>query len=210
MKAPVFYKVFLWIFFICSFQFLSAQVGIGTSNPRKALEVAGDMKVSQTMNVLNFNDLTDSGTSNFLLQESNNSIKSIDVSNPSGAALGYIQEYIIINPNLDWVKDFDTGINATDFVLIVISAVYNSDLQLSSGPDRAENFSIPYTASFVSGGTWHMIADYPMAANSNNSDVGTWIITTLIFSDDLNKQFGIINIPMADGTTGSASSPIID
>jgi hypothetical protein len=211
MKAPVFFiRILLLIFFSNSFQFLSAQVGIGTSNPRMALEIAGDMIVSQTMDVMNYDDLTDSGTSTFLLQEWNNSIKSIDVSNPSGAALGYIQEYIIVNPNLDWVKDFDTGIDATDFVLVVISAVYNSDLQLSSGPGRAENSSIPYTASFVSGGTWHMIADYPMAANSNNSDVGTWIITTLIFSNDLNKQFGIINIPMADGTTGSAILPIID
>ena len=211
MKAPVFFsKILFWIFLSCSFQFLSAQVGIGTSTPRMTLEIAGDMEVSQTLDVMTLNDLTDSGSSNFLLQESNNSIKSIDVSNPSGAALGYIQEYIIINPNLDWVKDFDTGIDAADFVLIVISAVYNSDLQLSSGADRDDNSSIPYTASFVSGGTWHMIADYPMAANSNNSDVGTWIITTLIFSNDLNKQFGVINIPMADGTTGSASSPIID
>jgi hypothetical protein len=210
MKAPVFNKMFLWIFFICSFQFLTAQVGIGTSNPRKALEVAGDMQVSQTMDVMYFNDLTDSGTSSFLLQESNNNIKSIDVSNPSGASLGYIQEYIIVNPNSDWVKDFDTGIDANDFVLVVISAVYNSDLQIQNGNNRTDNFTIPYTASFVSGGTWHMISDYPMAANSNNGDEGIWIITTLIFSNDLNKQFGIINIPMADGTTGSASSPIID
>ena len=210
MKAPVFYKVFLLIFFICSFQFLVAQVGIGTSTPRKALEVAGDMIVSQTMDVMNYNDLTDNGTSTFLLQESNNSIKSIDVSNPSGAALGYIQEYIVVNPNSDWIRDFDTGIDASDFTLVVISAVYNADLQLSNGGNRDEMFTIPYTATFLGGGTWHIIADYPMAANSNSSDVGIWILTTLIFSNDLSKQFGTIQIPMADGTTGSASSPIIN
>jgi len=210
MKAPAFYITFSWIFFICSFQFLSAQVGIGTSNPRKTLEVAGDMIVSQTIDVMNYNDLRDSATSTFLLQESNNSIKSIDVSNLSGAALGYIQEYIIVNPNSDWLRDFDTGIDASDFTLIIISAVYNSDLQLTNGGNRDEMSTIPYTASFVSGGTWHMIADYPMAANSNSNDVGIWILTTLIFSNDLSKQFGTIQIPMADGTTGSASSPIIN
>jgi len=211
MKAPVFFsKIILCIFFICTFQFLSAQVGIGTSSPRKALEVAGDMIVSQTLGV-NFNDLTDSGTSTFLLQElSNNSIKSIDVSNPSGAALGYIQEYIIVNPDLDWIRDFDTGIDASDFVLIVISNVYDADLQLSNGGNRDDMSTIPYAATFINGGTWHIIADYPMAANSDINEVGTWIITTLIFSDDLNKQFGTIQVTMEDGTTGSAILPVID
>ena len=122
----------------------NAQVGIGTPTPRKSLEIAGDMKISQAIEVQNVKDLSNSATSTFLLQESDNSIKAIDASNPTGAALGYFQEYIIINPNLDWVKDFDTGIDAVDFVLVVTSAVYNTDLQLSnSGNNSQVNSMIP-------------------------------------------------------------------
>ena len=209
MKTYNIQTILIFTFFLYSSFTLFSQVGINTKNARKTLEVGGDMIISQTMDVMNYNDLLDTGTSTFLLQESNNSIKSIDVSNPSGAALGYIQEYIVVNPNSDWIKDFDTGIDASNFTLVVISAVYNADLQLSNGGNRDEMSTIPYTATFLNGGTWHIIADYPMAANSNNSEVGIWILTTLIFSNDLSKQFGTIQIPMADGTTGSASSPII-
>ena len=186
------------------------QVGINTDSPRKALEVAGDMNVTGNVTITNYNGLVDSDSSTFLLQETDDSIKSIDVSNPTGAALGYIQEYEIVNPNKDWVKDFDTGIDATDFVLLVISAVYDKDLVIDNNGKERDNFSLPYTATFIEGGTWHIIADYPMVANISNQDDGTWLITTFIIYKDLAKQFGIETVPMSGATTGSAASPIID
>ena len=211
MKAREFQTVLI---ILCSLFFLhtaNAQVGIRTTTPRKALEIAGDMKISQTLEVQTVNNISNSATSTFLLQEADNSIKTIDASNPTRAALGYIQEYIIVHPSGDWVRDFDTGIDATDFALVITSAVYDNDLKLSNDYIVAPgNSSIPYTATFIQGGTWHIIADYPMATNSSSQDIGTWIVTTLIFSNDLSKQFGIVSIPMANGTTGAASAPIID
>lgn len=187
-----------------------AQVGINTPTPRTTLEVAGDMKTSQNLEVVTYNDLADGQSSTFLLQENSDAVKTIDVSNPTGAALGYIQEYEIVNPDEDWVRDFDTGVDATDFVLVPISAVYDTDLDIQPGGNRVDNYTLPYTASFISGGTWHIIADYPMAAHVDPSTQGTWIITTLIFSNDLSKKFGTVTITMDGGTTESASAPIID
>lgn len=210
MKRPRFFVVVPILMLLAFTEIATAQIGINTTTPRKTLEVAGDMNTSNNMEVLSTNNLNDTQSSNFLLQENTNAIKSLDVANPTGAALGYIQVYEIVNPNKDWVKDFDTGINVTDFVIVPISAVYDIDLKLDNGGNEGDNFSLPYTATFISGGTWHIIADYPMVANVNGAPDGTWIITTLIFSRDLSKQLGVVNIPMGSGTTGSAITPIID
>ena len=208
MKAPVFITTLLLFLSIFSFQVVMAQVGIGTSNPRKTLEVAGDAIISGNVEIGNFNSLADIDTSTFLIQESDNRIKSLDVSNPTGAALGYFQEYVIVNMDEDWVLDFDTGVDATNFVLITISSSFDQELDLTETNNAPQNSSLPYTATFIMGGTWHIIADYPMAANP--AGIGMWTIKTLIFSNDLSKQFGSLAIPMADGTTSSALTPIID
>lgn len=210
MKAPVFYRKLCFLFLICSSQFLMAQVGIGTTNARKTLEVAGDMLITGNMEIGLYNPLKDGDTSTFLIQESDASIKSVDVSNPTGVALAYIQEYYIVNPRLDWVKNFDTGIDATDFVVIVTSASFDLELDLTEVSGDEENFSMPKTATFVQAGTWRIIADYPQSANIDETAIGTWTISTLIFSSDMSKQFGTIDIPMSNGTSGSASTPIID
>lgn len=202
--------ILLLALFLSPHSILFSQVGINTTTPRKTLEVAGDMKVSNNLEVGNFNPLKDSNTSTFLIQNSGNSIVSMDASNPTGSALGYIQEYVITNPDLDWVFDFDTGVDATDYVMIAISANYDRELIVSNASGAENNGSVPYTATFVQGGTWHIIADFPMAANLNVAEIGTWTISTLIYSKDLSKQLGIVSIPMLNASTGSASSPIID
>ena len=202
--------IFYFVLFICVSPALFSQVGINTDNPRKTLEVAGSMRVSESMEIGTLNPLTDLDTSTFLIQNSGNYIKSLDVSNPTGAALGYVQEYVITNPELDWVKEFNTGINANDYVLIVISASYDLELNISMTANAINNSSLPYTATFVKGNKWHIIADYPMVANKDVNAIGTWTIQTLIFSKDMSKQFGVIDIPMLNSSTGSALTPIID
>lgn len=190
-------------------QNLVSQVGINTINPRTTLEVAGDTNITGEIEIGNVASLTDGEQSTFLIQDTDNSIKSIDVSNPTGAALGYIQEYEIINPNRDWVKEFDTGIDASDYVLIAISACFNQELIISDSHNAPDNATLPYTSTFIKNGTWRIIADFPVAANTA-ANIGTWNIQTLIYSNDLSKQFGTVLIPMLGGTTSSAITPILD
>lgn len=185
----------------------SAQIGINTTTPRTTLEIGGSMLISNDLDIGIIKSMDDNDASTFLIQDSQNDIKTLDVSNPTGAALGYIQEYVITNANLDWVLNFDTQIDANDFDLISISAYYDTELALTSNLDK---FSMPYTAAFVQNGTWRIIADFPAAQNLNTNEIGTWIISTLIFSKDLSKQLGIIEVQMNQQTTESAANPIID
>jgi len=210
MKTYLQHSLLLFAFLLCNSFALFSQVGINTKTPRTALEVAGDMQISSGIEITNFNSLTDGETSTFLIQDADDTIKTMDVSNPTGAALGYIQTYEITNPEEDWVKNFDTGIDATDFVLITISAYFDRELDLSDNTNETDNTTTPYSAGFIENGTWHLIADFPVAANRYASEIGTWTITTLIFSSDLSKQFGTITVPMSNSTTGTAVSPIID
>ncbi|KAA3623052.1 MAG: hypothetical protein DWP94_06800 [Flavobacterium sp.] len=187
-----------------------SQVGINTTNPRATLEVAGTMSISNSMEIGDYSGLRDADNSTFLIQESNNSIKSLDVSNPTGVALAYIQEYVIEDPNLDWVKDFDTGIDATEYVVIVTSASFNQELDLTNNAGAADNASIPFSSAFIKNGTWHLVADYPQAANIDETAMGIWTISTLIFSNDVSKQYGTVGVPMSGNSSGSAVSPIIN
>ena len=157
-KAPA-AILFLLSLIVC--ETLHSQVGINTTNPRTTLEVAGDLNISNGIEIGNYSGIKDAETSTFLIQETSNQIKSLDVSNPTGVALAYIQKYVIEDPNLDWVKDFDTGIDASEYMVIVTSASFNLELDLTPNPGAEDNASIPFASAFVSGGTWHLVADYP-------------------------------------------------
>lgn len=200
--------LFVIVFYLGKSPDVYSQVGINTTNPRKTLEVGGNVKISDFLTIKEIHALKDDDTSTFLIQDNFNYISIMDVSNPTGAALGYIQEYLIVNPDLDWVLDFDTKVNADQYVLNIISA--NFDRELIMNTSNGMNSSIPYSSAFIRNNTWHIIADYPVANNKYKSEIGTWTITTLIYSKDLSKQFGTVNIPMNNKTTGSASAPIIN
>jgi len=205
-KKMNFIKKYFLVLFLASGSMLNAQngVGIGTTFPRKTLEVKGDVKISNGIEIVQIDNLADEDTSTFLIQDGNLKIKALDVSNPTGAALGYIQEYVIYNPNEDWVLDFDTQINANDFVLNTISAYYDREL------DIGQYSSIPYYSAFIQGNTWHIIADFPSANNVNPSELGTWTISTLIYSRDLSKQLGNVEVLMGGDTVGAATNPVIN
>lgn len=201
------YTVF-FVFSILSASVFGQKVGINTQTPRKTLEVAGDMVVTQQTVISELPPIADGDEASFLIQNDSDFIIKLDPKNPSGAALGYIQTYIIENPNLDWVRDFDTGISATDYELIVASAHFNNQLVLVG--IEQDKFSLPYTSTFIENGTWHIIADYPGVANDFDTADSKWEIQTLIFSKDLTKQFGVISVPMGGGTTNAAATPFID
>ncbi|MEE3148689.1 MAG: hypothetical protein VX319_11495 [Bacteroidota bacterium] len=180
-------------------------VGIGTTNPRVKLEVAGDAFLRDGVDIGVIDNMEDGDASTFLVQEGlNDKIKTLDVSNPTGTALGYIQEYIIENPNEDWIYDLNTNISATDFVVNTISAYYDKELDIDAYA------TVPNFSAYIQGGTWHLTADFPSANNLYDNEIGTWTITTLIYSRDLSKQLGTITIPMASSSTGSRATPIIN
>src|SRR5690554_5788605 len=92
--------LFVVIFYSTTTSGLYAQVGINTVTPRKTLEVGGTVKISDSLTIKEIHALKDDDTSTFLIQDNNNFINIMDVSDPTQAALGYIQEYLIVIPKI--------------------------------------------------------------------------------------------------------------
>lgn len=186
-----------------------SQVGINTTTPRATLEVAGDAKISNQLDINVIEALQSTDVPTLLNKDSNNKTRALDVTSPTGVALGYTQKYTIVNPEGDWVLDFDTGINANDYTINLISASFSSELIITF-TSTSDNFSLPYSSVFVANGTWHIIADYPSANPRYASTNHNWEIILLIFSNDLSKQLGDQEINMAGNYSASATTPIID
>ncbi len=196
---------------LVAFQGVSQNVGINTTTPRKTLEVAGDAVISGAIDVRNLKDLQDSDTTTFVKQDPDGSVVSLNVSNPTGAALAYVQEYELVNMDGDWILDFDTAIDADDYVMVPVSSYFNQTLVVNTHTNAADHFSMQYCSTFVRNGTWHIIADYPAASNVSTSTTSlVWKITTLIFSKNLSKQFEVTEYAMNGATTGAATTPILD
>lgn len=184
---------------------LYAQVGINTTNPRTALEVAGTAQLLE-LEVEDIPAVRDDQKTTFLIQTSDDSIYALDASNPESTALAYLMVYNLSNPLGDWVLNFNTLIPADSYDVFAISAFYNSEL---SSADGNKWFTIPYYAAFVQGGTWRLIADYPGFSN-RYSDAGTWTITVAIYSKTLSKNLGNRTVNMSGNGTGTATTPILD
>ena len=186
------------------------KVGINTTNPRTALEVAGDMNIVGAIQVDTLNSVQ-SGDGNTLLgQVGTGFIKELDVAE-EGVAIAYFQEYRLKNMNGDWVLDFNTNIDASKYVVTITSAFFNQELVMSSS---SNNFTIPYASAYVDGGTWHIIADYPSAKPTVNDELRLWTIRTLILSKTFSKELPQQNVTLSGSNeerrTGAATSPVID
>lgn len=187
----------------------SQNVGINTTTPREELEVGGSMRVSNLLDVNLVYSLRDPDVTTFLSRETDGQIKSFDLSNPTGVALGYFQEYEIVNPDGDWVLDFDTKISTLDYSMTITSANFNKELIVTFS-SASDNFSLPYASIFEKNGTWHIIADFPSVHPRYTTPAAIWTITTLVFSNDLSKNLGIMEFDMGGSNTGSVTTPIID
>lgn len=124
--------------------------------------------------------------------------------------MAYFQEYNFTNMGGggDWIEALNTNIDASKYVVTIISAYYNKALEMSD----ANNFAIPYVSAYIDAveNTWFITADYASAAPASGTPVGQWIISTLILSRDFSKSFGVQTVNSAGTRGGAASTPIID
>ena len=210
MKTTYPHKVTFFTFFCSLYLFSftgSAQVGINTTEPRTTLEVAGDVYVDGAIKVEGVNNVLNNQAASFLVETQANFIEELDASEEgSGLVIAYFQEYVLKNMKGDWVEEFHTNIDASKYVITIISAYFNQELKMSS---EIENFSIPYASAYVKGDTWWIKADYP-GADPSGSLVGEWVINTLILSKNFSKEFPQEIVPMGGSNTQHAINPIIN
>lgn len=185
-------------------------VGINTTNPRTALEIAGDLNVDGVVDVRDIKKTTSGDQGTFLIQTNTDFVKDIDATG-EGVAIAYFQEYQLRNMNGDWVDYLVTGIPASDYMVTIISAYFNQELTMD--PTASSNFTIPYTSAYVVGGIWRIRADYPSAAKKGTTE-GVWIINTLILSKTFSKQLPVQTFTLsgtdAQRRGGAAGSAVIN
>lgn len=210
MKTIVFSTIFLLG------NFLFAQVGINTETPRQgaALDVQGSMKAKKVI----FPDLPavtvdDRESFLYLVQDqTDNSLSMLDLtaSNGSGGGtaggISTLLTYVISNVNGDWILNFDTKVNATNYALVVLSASFDRAVQ-------GTNPALPIAGTKIgSGGTWILEADYSAVQSATN---GTWTITCVAYPKTYAKIYpqqtvNINSSSTGNNNSGSASQPLID
>lgn len=206
MKTIVFSTIFLLG------SILYAQVGINTDNPRPgvALEVNGTMKTKKII----FPDLPpvtpdDRDSFLYLVQDqTDNSLNMLDLTAGGGSSAGGISTlltFVLQNVDGDWVLDFDTKINATNYALVVLSAHF----------DRAVDGTkpaLPIAGTKIENGTWHIEADYSAVSSETN---GTWTINCVAYPKTYAKIFPQQNVTInssstGDSQSGAAATPLVN
>jgi hypothetical protein len=206
MKTIVFSSIFLLG------SILLAQVGINTENPRPgvALEVNGTMKTKKII----FPDLppvttADRDTFLYLVQDqTDNSLNMLDLTasgGSSGGGISTLLTFVLSNVNGDWVLDFDTKINSTNYALVVLSAHFDRKVE---GTKPA----LPIAGTKAIGGTWHIEADYSAVSSDTN---GTWTINCVAYPKTYAKIFPQQNVTInssstGNSTSGSATTPLVN
>ena len=179
-------------------------VGINTTNPRTTLEVAGDTYMVGDLDIATINPILQTDKVALLGQIGGDFVKDLSTQS-TGAAIAYFQQYRLINLNGDWIKDLNLNIPDDDYVVTIISAFFNQELDM--GSTRKEFFTIPFISATIISGKWHITADYSTA---KNTVAGEWIISTMILSRDFSKILPEQTVLMNDKSSKKAGSPIID
>jgi len=210
MKQKLLFGLIVMLF-CSSFAVAQSRTGINTTTPRKTLEVNGSVKITNNIDIGTINDVATGDTYTFLVQEPTKKIRALDAATATpGNALGYFIKYRVKYVQGDWVADLNTNINATKFTVFVISSRFTN---VSGDPDikivTANGFSPAMVTAFVSGGKWHLKADYPGIATYTNQS-GLWNIKLLVISKDLIKNLPAQTFAMGNSSTGAATTPVLN
>lgn len=184
-----------------------AQVGLGinTSNPRTDLDVNGS-SYSNNIIVGSINEITAEEKDRYLLltqSTTDNSIKKIDPRVSGSPGIATIATYKLQNVAGDWVEQFNTRINTTDFAVVILSAYFDRDLTLgTSGILAMPSFGVRNI-----GGFWNLYADYSGMAPVSN---GTWTFVCAIYPKTYVKLFEERTKDLGNTSSGTEASPILN
>jgi len=194
--------LFLSLILMSSLGAQLGNVGINTITPRVKLDINGSYKSSKIITGTTPLVTAAEKQRYLLLNHStlDNRIRRIDSSQPGAPGLASIITYRLTNVNRDWVENFNTKINATNYSLMVLSAFFDLDLQ-------GTNIAIPSFGVKNVNNEWVLYADYSeLGANAN----GTWNIVCAIYPNTYVKIFpekGPINLNST--STGTDTTPIL-
>ncbi|MDR0749984.1 MAG: hypothetical protein LBF62_10525 [Tannerellaceae bacterium] len=126
------------------------------------------------------------------------------VTGHNSKSFNYIRYEIECSPTYgyqDWIADFDTKINTSDFTVVVVGSSFQSQTpdyglvitsSSSTYPNPRGSFAASTVRAFQNGNTWRLEADY-IGATSADSKAGTWTIDCLVINNSVVKTVDITN-----------------
>lgn len=191
--------------------FNAQEVGIGTRNPTKTLDVNGNMKLSGNLYFENPGVLSGSSANTYLMVR-DNSDKVLKRYIPATSQFGAINStvYHLKNISTTGVTNFDTGIPTNKYYLIIGGFIVrgvndNSNISITQ-PGNTNQYIPQYAArSFEQGGTWRI----QMTPNNRVFDQTPEMrLSVSIYRRDMMTTVNnVINVNMNASTSGIGIAP---
>ena len=203
---------------ILFFSLITAQVGIGKSNPVQTLDINGNMKLSNTLYLENPGVHTGTSVNSYLIvkDNSNNVIKRYVPETSNYSAINSVS-YAFTAVNYSGLSNYDTGISASSYYLTIGGYIIrgggdNSNVYVSGS---SSNIPLYSARAFVQNGTWRLtflpnhgrLFTVPATQNPKNIEVRLNVI--VYRRDMLTIVNPTISVDMNANTagTGTATPP---
>lgn len=168
-------------------------VGIGTISPTTKVDIAGNLRIGNTSG--------SAGSSNVSSLVRDNTTGEVKVSTSSTGntfPINYIT-YTLSNVNGDYISNYDTQINDTEYTVAVIGSSFSSPLAVNTNQYYPLN-----VFAFKQGNTWRLTADY--RGGSTVSGNGDWVLYCIIINNSLIKTLNSVSQNLGGQSTASATS----
>lgn len=196
-------------------------VGINTTTPSTKLHIDN----GTTNGAIRIVDGTQ-GVNKVLTSDDNGVGKWVSLKNQFTMA-----RYIIRNVNADWLSNFDTKVNSTDFAMQITNAVFfipqtgnanepDSGLRMHTSSNGNAGsvktyFAAQYSYATAQSGTWRLMADFKNSGtekrnvNDGSEPNGTWVFDVLIMDKRFVNDAGVQDINLNGSANGSAPSAVV-
>ncbi len=195
-----------------------AQVGINNPNPQATLDVVGSTLIEEKLYLENPGNSSQIRGAKLLIQKTDEEVVQYNIDISKYGPINYVQ-FIFRNTNSQGLKDYDTKISATDYIVTVqgfyflITGTNDTNVTLRStvNNNRVEGFQM-YAYINPDTNTWFLKGFVNNSRFQNNSTVDSAIdlyMNLIIFRNGfIAKPLMDVTVNMNNSETGSVPIPI--
>jgi len=178
----------------------AGRVGIGTTTPTAQLQTTGNMILGTAV-------LTN-GNTGYSTMVRNNATGELRVaSSSSGNAFVFNNVvYQINNVSGDFINDFNTNVNSTQYTVIITGSSFITTNGGGLSNSTTGTFSPKNIYAYSNGGTWHLSADYRGGSTADNIN-GSWTIYCLVINNTFMNSLGTVTSNLGGSSSGFSTAP---